>query len=263
MTTRTNSIGVVYLAWGGDPEFATHIRRFIDSYQAHPAGMAHRLYVVLAGFRTGPEVLEARLPFTPLDHTLVPDFSGAHGIGTFFSALRQIDDRLICFLDGRSELLGADWLRKLATNLHRPKVGLVGATGSFESLRPTDRAFPRFPNIHLRTTAFMATAASLLAATASFRFSDERECRLFESGPRSLTHQMLDHGLEVLVVGRDGRAYTSQHWPRSGTYCQGTQRNLLVSDPTTRHYAGLSPKEKLAMARQSWGDYLPTTGSVR
>jgi hypothetical protein len=34
-------------------------------------------------------------------------------------------------------------------------VGLVGATGSYESLGPALDGFPAFPNIHIRSNAFL------------------------------------------------------------------------------------------------------------
>src|SRR3546814_5122769 len=54
-----------------------------------------------------------------------------------------------------SEILAPDWLRKLAINLAMPNVGLVGATASYESLNEFNSSFPAFPNVHIRSTAFM------------------------------------------------------------------------------------------------------------
>jgi hypothetical protein len=55
----------------------------------------------------------------------------------------------------------------------------------------------------------------------------------FESGKESLTNQVRNLGLRVLVVGRDGQAYDPEHWHRSNTFWQSREENLLVADNQT------------------------------
>ena len=180
-------------------------------------------------------------------------------------------------------ILAEGWLAKLCMAHDQPGVGLVGATGTYESLStelhnqirpPTSRSrlrrlarrlhnryvlfrssrdFPPFPNPHLRTNAFVIERRRMLALKAG-PFLDKEACYRFESGRRSLTRQMLARGLGVLVVGRDGRAFPIADWRDSETFRLGEQRNLLVADNQTRHYLGAEASERLRLAHFAWGE---------
>lgn len=67
-------------------------------------------------------------------------------IGAYIELVNQIGEELICVLNTMSEILAEDWLRKLAVNLALPNVGLVGATGSHESLNELKKSYALFPN---------------------------------------------------------------------------------------------------------------------
>jgi hypothetical protein len=60
-------------------------------------------------------------------------------------------------------------------------------------------------------------------------------------------------GLNVLVVGRDGRAYSPEEWPQSNTFWQSNQENLLVADNQTRSYSNGSDYTRLVLAHYAWG----------
>ncbi len=75
-------------------------------------------------------------------------------LGAYADALRSVGEDHICFLNTNSEINAPFWLAKLLRNLDTPGVGMVGATGSFESLHYINRLFPAYPNPHLRTNAF-------------------------------------------------------------------------------------------------------------
>jgi hypothetical protein len=78
----------------------------------------------------------------------------------------------------------------------------------------------------------------------------------FESGPCSMTRQVLVSGSEVLVVGRNGRGYSPKHWTTSDTFWQGTQSNLLVADNQTRSFSALPWPERHEVVLRTWGRYL-------
>jgi hypothetical protein len=79
----------------------------------------------------------------------------------------------------------------------------------------------------------------------------------FESGPESLTRRIRALGLEVLVVGRDGRGYRVEDWYESRTFRSGDQENLLISDNQTSYYDGADPAIRRASIRAVWGPAVP------
>jgi hypothetical protein len=77
---------------------------------------------------------------------------------------------------------------------------------------------------------------------------------LFESGPDSLTQQVLRRGLRVVVVGKDGSIYEMDQWAESGTFRLGSQHNLLVKDNQTRAFEAMNVAEQSAFATMAWGE---------
>ncbi len=133
---------------------------------------------------------------------------------------------------------------------------MVGATGSFESLSGMDPRFAIFPNVHLRSNAFMIRRSLLLEIAGEIEISDKLDAYLFESGPASLTNEVLRRGLDVQIVGRNGRGYPPRWWPRSETFRRLTQDNLLIADNQTRHYMDAVWSLKHALVLNTWGPFV-------
>lgn len=185
-------------------------------------------------------------------------------------AARALDHDRLCLLNSYSEILADGWLGLLDAACGEPGVGLAGASGSWESqaewlrgkrrhwlyqlatLPRARRDYPRFPNPHIRTTAFMAQRDTLLELGLEGA-GDKRATYLLESGPRSVTRIVQERGLRPVVVGRDGRAYDVADWPRSATYRAGGQRNLLVADRRTADWERASPRLRKRLSRDAWG----------
>jgi hypothetical protein len=254
-------IAVCYLARGAEPGWEDAIARFVASFQRHVGGCDFNLYVIVKGFPSAAERERAILLFAPVQHKVIFAADESFDIGAYAEAATQIAEQKVCFLNTNAEILSQDWLLKLVSNLEQPGVGLVGATGSYESLHDTDRRFPKFPNIHIRSNAFMIDRDVFSSITRQFTFTDKLEAFLFESGPSSMTRQVLSRGLEALVVGRDGQGYRSGSWPRSNTFRQDGQTNLLIGDNQTRHFDALSLADQRALSRWTWGRFLPGHGA--
>jgi hypothetical protein len=251
----------VYLARGAEPGWEDAIGRFLTSYRRYAAGCDFNLYVIFKGFPSVAERARALSLFKPVTHSVIFTEDDTFDIGAYAQAATQIPELKICFLNTNTEILREGWLVKLAHNLEQPGVGLVGATGSYESLRDVDPRFPRFPNIHIRSNAFMIDRAMFCSIARQFSFRDKLDAFLFESGPNSMTRQILSRGLEALVVGRNGQGYAWRLWPRSDTFRQNEQSNLLIGDNQTRHFAALALAEQRALARWTWGRFLPAQGA--
>ena len=252
MKSPVGSIAVCYLARGAEPTARASFGRFLAAYAAHPAGVDHDLHVLYKGFAQDAALREARALFGAVAHTAF-DLDDLHfDIGAYIDWANRIGHDTVCMLNTASEPCAHHWLRSLAVNLACPGVGLVGATGSFESLEDVHGDFPPFPNVHVRSNAFMIDRARFCRLTQGLVMDDKMKTFRFESGREGLTRRVQAEGLEVLVVGRDGRGFPPRAWPVSGTFRQGRQENLLVADNQTREHDQSVWLEKRAHAYRSW-----------
>lgn len=261
-------IGLVYLAWA--PLGPEPVRDFLRSYCRHPAGAEHELVILLNG--SPEDGAAAALPAELADvrHRLQVLDRPVLDLPAYGLAARELDHDRLCLLNSYSQILADGWLGLLDGALGEPGVGLAGASGSWESqaewirgqrrywlyqlalLPRARRDYPRFPNPHLRTTAFVAERRVLLGLGLDGAL-DKRATYLLESGPGSITRQVQGRGQRVVVVGRDGWAYDVADWPRSATYRAGGQHNLLVADRRTRDWEQASPWLKRRLMRDAWG----------
>lgn len=248
-------IAVCYLARGADVGALKSCERFAVSYRRFRPGMEHRLYVIFKGFAGSGELAAARNQFAPIDYEPVHLGDERFDIGAYIEWANQIAERVICPINTASEILCQDWLAKLSANLALPGVGLVGATGSYETQRETDGInYPPFPNVHIRSNAFMMERREFCDFTKGMVIKDKTDAFRFESSRNSLTRHVLDQGKDVLLVGRNGRGYSPEFWPRSDTFRQGRQTNLLVGDNQTRIFATLSWVQKRDVVLRTWGN---------
>jgi hypothetical protein len=331
------SVAVFYLARLAEGPAA--LQRFFASYRNHPAGMSHEL-VVIAKTDSEDRDLAKISDMAGVPHRLFrfPD-DGGMDIHAYAAALRATDCEYGCFLNTFTQLRADDWLAKLHAGITTPGVGLVGATGSYESLHDSwkilnavswcclqrtaydpaiaaafewylkmaaarwlkpgthlDRrllagikaalrlqadwktslatfedqvwtsliapggpaepwaAFPRFPNPHIRTNAFMVAKQTFeeLTPVAASKLA----CCRFESGRTGLSRHVAARGLGLLVVGSDGQGYPVDAWPESGTFRSGVQENLLATDNQTDAYDSMTTAVQRTHRVLSWGGYL-------
>lgn len=280
-------IGVIHIVYKpyGLPPF----QEFLASYCKHPADSPHELILFCKGFDADrlPDNFLAQLKGIPHRVLMAPD--RGFDLGSYFSAARNCNHRLLFFLNSRSVILNDGWLTKLRRNLDQPGVGIVGVAGNHESHHSNTRysrqvhsangksieregihrrlarklksewysfqtrlMFPPFPNPHLRTNAFLIERQRLLKIEVS-QFETKMDCYRFESGKNGLTRQIARAKLSALVVGRDGKGYSEEAWPRSATFRSCNQENLLVADNQTRHYQHADKLTRQFLSYLSWG----------
>ena len=274
-----SEIQVVHLVW--KPAGIESFRRFLDSYREFPAEVDHDLLVLFKAFG-GDDLVEHRALLSGIPHQelLVPNTT--LDLGAYFYAARRAEGRFLCFLNSHATVLVPGWLRMLYENVTRPGVAAAGATASWESfytnylrrmdevgppkspaawakhlnrlrkLRSYKANFHPAPNPHLRSNAFIVERARWLALTPG-SLRTKWSSWLFESGKKGLTPQLTAQGMEVVVVGRDGRGYSQQEWPQSRTFRSGDQANLLVADNRTRQYAEADEELKQYLRELAWG----------
>jgi hypothetical protein len=248
------SIGIAYICRGKDESWQSTCRRFRDSFLRQPAGVENQLYVLFKGFDSLSSLEEATQILEGVPYKAVHLEDNAFDIGAYTQWANQIDEDLICALNSSSEPLCSQWLQKLWVNLNLPNVGIVGASGSYESLSGLDPCFPEFPNIHLRSTGFLIRRDLFCRLTKDYPLETKLDAYKCESGPDSLTQRILKEKLQVLVVGRNGRGYPPLYWRESDTFRQGTQTNLLIADGQTRVFDKYVWADRYTIMHNTFGD---------
>lgn len=254
--------------------------RFARRYQDRAPGIEHGLVLVLKGF-SNPAAFHRWQAVANLNaHCLYLPDEGCD-LATYRAAATALSCDVCVFLNSFSAPLAADWLRHLAQPLLEDShVGVVGATGSYESLRtplsaiPLSRRyrflsslrrwlyrrrvkqlwkpFPPFPNPHLRTNGFAIRRRDWLDLSPRF-LADKWSGWRLESGRCSMTRQMLRRDLQVLVVDRNGKTYQPADWWHSRTFRAGNQSHLLIADNQTRQFATATGGQRAALTEMTWG----------
>lgn len=270
-------LAIIHLVRAGNDTKA--VAQFVDSYLEHPAGYDHKLIFLLKGFgRELPRDVAAVLDRAPHVRMFCPE--GGYDIGSYCHAAVSITEPLVMFLNSFSVIQDEDWLMKLHRAYREPGVGLVGTSGSWESLvstlltapsssssAPRGRwfsrlraqligwplwaLFPRFPNPHVRSNGFLMARKEFLdmkPAWVHFKL----QAWFFESGRASMTRRLLRRGLQVKVVGRDGTAYSIADWPISRIFWQNQQENLLIHDNRTMAYSRAGEAAQALLWHAAW-----------
>lgn len=281
-------VTLVHLVWA--PLGLDSVRRFVEAYRQHATGCAHRLLVVFNGFARAADTAGARAVLAAVAHEPLVLPAPVQDLTAYFTAAAHAESEYVAFLNSYATPLVDGWLDLLMQQAVRPGVGLVGATGSWEShytntvrhlgpgeprprtLRPRTlagwtlrhaarvrrtliarREYAGFPNAHLRSNAFLLRRDLMLSLRAA-RLVSKHDAERFESGRAGLTRRVIGRGLRVLVAGRDGRGYEPGHWPASRVFRSGDQDNLLVADNRTASYAQADPDVRRQLAAGAWGD---------
>ena len=245
---------VVHLVWA--PLGPEPVERFAASYRARPAGLQHRLVVLLNGFGADEDAAPHLRALDGIDHETVRTPEPTLDLPAYAHAARVLDASHLCFVNSHAEVLADGWLAKLHAAVEAPGVGLAGATGSYEtphSILPwRRRRWPRFPNPHIRTNGFVV-ARDLFVA---LRWPDVRtkvQAWELESGRAGMTAQVCERGLRTVVVDRDGGVHEPAAWPSSATFRAGEQAKLLVADNRTRDWQQADPSTLAKLSRLAWG----------
>ncbi len=312
-------IGLIFLARAVEPE--EKIAAFISSYKKHDAGINHRLIVLYKGGAKHSEL------FVNIPHQAVNISDDGLDITAYLATAKDCNHRLLCFLNSNTQIRTDGWLKKLINALSIKNVGMVGATGSYESLAtslelmhkvgwlavrgklPYDEDFARhyewlllqiaphwlqsirrpsfksrvrkftypyrwkitwcdkmrpgrnlyylkqhsrFPNPHIRTNVFAIDRELLLGVTNKDVITKE-DAYAFESGKNSLSRQLANKSLRLLVVNSEGQSFDAPDWMKSKTYRINEQELLLASDNQSERYALSDQYERGVLTMMTWG----------
>ena len=130
---EAGEVGVVHLvrcANGVAP-----LRRFLDSYDACPSGLAHDLIFVLKGFSgNAPARAAAVEAIAGRRHSLVEVPDDGLDLDAYRAVTRRSRQDYLLFFNSFSVIAADGWLAKMHACASRGECGIVGASGSWESL---------------------------------------------------------------------------------------------------------------------------------
>jgi hypothetical protein len=124
-------IGVVYLCRHSEGD--TPVLRFLNSLRNFPAGTDYDLHVVFKGFPDAGELHKRQALFRGLGINTIETDDIGYDIDTYLFAANAVGNRRLLFFNTFSRILAPDWLKHFEAALNEPSVGLVGATGSWQS----------------------------------------------------------------------------------------------------------------------------------
>jgi hypothetical protein len=271
-----SELGVVHLvrARNGMQPFTN----FLDAYARNQGGVAHDLLILYKGFSgdTQKESFRKQLRTIPHKELAVSDLGV--DLRAYSVAGRRFDYTYLCFLNSYCTPLDENWLAKMYALVRQPQVGVVGCTGSWESMytnflnaraaladlslpgrlkaalrmQINRRVFLPFPNHHIRTNALVLSRKLMLEVWPR-HIVNKTTAYLFENGRNSFTQRIMRRGLKPLVVGRDGKGYEKEDWARSNTFRQSNQEDLLVADNQTRNYESADFETRKRLSEFAWG----------
>lgn len=271
-----SQLGVVHLvrARNGLQPFAD----FLDACAKYTPGVRHDLLIVFKGFKGETELqpYRDRLKNIPCRELHVSDVGV--DLRAYSLACHHFEHTHLCFMNSYCAPLQEGWLDKMFALVHKPDVGAVSATGSWESMytnfirnldhapKPLDRRVSRFlrlhlnrrlfrpfPNYHLRTNAFLISRKLMLEVWPRY-ILNKATAYIFENGRYNFTQRILRAGFKPMVIGRDGSAYEKEEWASSNTFRQANQENLLVADNQTRIYDTADFEKRKYLSTLAWGD---------
>lgn len=207
-------IAICYIAVANGPLTADYCSRFVQSYQANPAGAPHYLFVVCNG---GPLPLSHGLIFAPIKPLFYPRKNdGGWDISAYIEmahgACRDAD-MIVCL--GESVYFHRPgWLRRLVEAWEKYGPGMYGCFGT------------NVIRAHLQTTMFCCPPILLQAypekvATRHARYE-------FEHGERSLWRRAAEKGFPVRLVTWDGEWQPRHFRMPQDILWRGDQSNLLM-----------------------------------
>ena len=249
-------------------------RRFLASYLDNPAGIGHDLLLLYKGFYRKADIAPYEELLKDISHSFMTVADFGFDLRPYLVAAKKHNSKYFCFLNSFSVILDKDWLLKFYRHIKQPGVGLVGATGSWGSIRPGQKERPELPwykkltrkwlglcfviyfdafrNYHLRTNSFMIARENMLRIRYGMILT-KLQAWILESGKNSITKQIERMGLKPVVVGKDGKSYDKHEWDISNTFWRGTQDNLLIADNQTRKFDAASPEWRREAELFAWG----------
>jgi hypothetical protein len=185
-------------------------RAFLESYIHHPAGLRHELVLLFKGF-TSDRDAEPYLELADgLDvHSIYVSDQG-FDLTAYRTVAERLDGSYYCFLNSFSVILAADWLRHMYAALRAPGVGLVGATGSWGSIRSYARFMIGMGGVYGQVMPDRRTTIAILDAIA------ERHAGTVLESDRKVKLPVVSFALALIDQARGFGAFPAHHVRTNG-----------------------------------------------
>jgi hypothetical protein len=122
--------------------------------------------------------------------------------------------------------------------------------------------FDSFPAPHLRTNGLLTGREAWLRACPQAP-RDKLAAHRLESGRRGIAARLRADGGELLLASRDGGVFACSDWPKSVTFWQGDQDNLLIGDNQTLAYRDGDAVTRRVLSGYAWGQEAAPVGPTR
>jgi hypothetical protein len=275
-----NKIAVIYLLRKGND--LSLLKTFLNSYLKYNAGLEHDLIIIFKGYQIFDSKNDFESILSEIKYSSIYIDDIGFDLDAYFNTAKKLHHDYFIFFNSYSIIQSEKWLIKYYNLCLLDNIGIVGASGSFESpvrnwkeeyfskksffLKPQIKTlklfkhfiylniyYRNFPNPHIRTNAFMISSNNLKKIKYK-PILDRSQALLLESGKKSITNQLIDHNLRPLIVGKDGNGFDINLWKESNTFRLNNQENLLISDNRTLNYELQSKDDKKKLSYISWGE---------
>ena len=269
-------------------------KNFIQSYLRFESGSDHQLIIIFKGFSEPSEIEAYTELLVNIPHIKFEVSDQGFDITAYDKASRHFFGQYdyYCFLNSHSIILASEWLGKLVTEIEKPNVGMVGATGSYQSHRGSARffliilsalqfsLFSLFKNelsFRAKLLEIKSISQHLMFLTHFTQFPNphlrtngflirprdmvnslrnkiktKKDAYIYESGKSGLSNYIVNQGLKLVVVGQNGKGYNVDEWKNSQVYVDREQENLLISDNMTRRYAQKNNEDRQNLKNMCW-----------
>ena len=121
-------VGAIYLYRFAEGEHP--VRRFIQSYREHPAGLAHDFHVIFKGFQDQSHLEHCLSLFADIPINSIVLADTGYDIGSYVQAAQAVSNERLIFFNTFSQILADGWLAHFSRASNLPGVGLVVQSGS-------------------------------------------------------------------------------------------------------------------------------------
>lgn len=283
--TEENNVSVIHLVWL--PYGTELFRNFLSSYCKYNSGYPHQLVLLFNGVSSDQETSQFReiIDEKKIDYKALVKYGSCQDLDAYFWAAEQLPSQHLLFLNSYAELLAENWLKKYMGFANMEDIGLIGATGSWQSyyrsvfINNTWRwdgnkswaqnytkfkllikasiywklLFPDFPNPHIRTNGFMIRRQLMLQLKRR-PLQKKLDAYILESGYTSITRQVMKKGMNCLIIDKFGNAHPPKEWANTKIFWADDQQNLLIADNQTTKYQLGDAQTRKNLSYHAWGN---------
>lgn len=253
------------------------LKSFLFSYREFNAGIKHEAWIVLKGKHALQEL--ERVKSEAYDFNILLTYDSGFDLDAYTRFMKATRTTWAFCLNSSSTILCNDWLKIFYEAGLNTGANLIGNTASWSSqghpitpildqkYRAKVRGFiktllslkkkkfyPKRPNFHIRTNAFLIRSDLWLTIMANKKPRTKADCHILESGFCGLSQQLLSNDYKIITVDRWSNTYLPADWPYKGAFRTPDQPHfLIIDDNQTRYYAEADQSLRKRLSFEAWG----------